>query len=240
MGEPAAEEEQDNTGGRLGATLPPAATNNQHLEEETSQDQASGELKNKCEKCFKGFPSLTLLRYHYCSHFRGLLKKKYAELFEENKCLLCQKTFANSGRLLLHIGVQHDKINEILKSKGLRILPPFMAANTSDDSVAVSKTEPTESELLEKEEARQEISNDIQTTEATPESRDNAMASPVTSSSQVLSSNQMQTTPAAIQSTTAAPSPSATPSAPLPQENSQQESSTCNYDLECEVCSQKQ
>ena len=69
--EPAAEEELDNTGGRLGgATLPPAATNNQHLEDETSQDQASGELKNKCEKCFKGFPSLTLLRYHYCSHFR--------------------------------------------------------------------------------------------------------------------------------------------------------------------------
>ena len=69
--EPAAEEELDNTGGRPGgATLPPAATNNQQLEEETSQEQASGELKNKCEKCFKGFPSLTLLRYHYCSHFR--------------------------------------------------------------------------------------------------------------------------------------------------------------------------
>ena len=171
---------------------------------------------------------------------RGLLKKKYAELFEENKCLLCQKTFANSGRLLLHIGVQHDKINEILKAKGLRILPPFMAANASNDSVAVSKTEPMESDLLEKEEATQEISNDMQTTEATPESGDSAIAFPVTSSNLVLSSNQMQTTPAAIQSTTAAPSPSATPSAPLPQENSQQESSTCNYDLECEVCSQKQ
>jgi len=239
--EPAAEEELDNAGGRPGgATLPAAATNNQHLEEETSQDQASGELKNKCEKCFKGFPSLTLLRYHYCSHFRGLLKKKYAELFEENKCLLCQKTFANSGRLLLHIGVQHDKINEILKSKGLRILPPFMGATASNDSVAVSKTEPMESDLLEKEEATQEISNDMQTTEATPESGDNAIASPVISSNQVLSSSQIQTTPAAIQSTTAAPSPSATPSAPPPQENSQQESSTCNYDLECEVCSQKQ
>ena len=171
---------------------------------------------------------------------RGLLKKKYAELFEENKCLLCQKTFANSGRLLLHIGVQHDKINEILKSKGLRILPPFMAATASNDSVAVSKTEPMESDLLEKEEATQEISNDMQTTEATPESGNNAIASPVISSSQVVSKGQMETTPAAIQSTTAAPSPSATPSAPLPQENSQQESSTCNYDLECEVCSQKQ
>jgi len=235
--EPAAEEELDNAGG---ATLPPAAANNQHLEEETGQDQASGELKNKCEKCFKGFPSLTLLRYHYCSHFRGLLKKKYAELFEENKCLLCQKTFANSGRLLLHIGVQHDKINEILKSKGLRILPPFMAATASNNSVAVSKTEPMESDLMEKEEATLEISNDMQTTEATPESGDSAIASPVTSSSQVLSKGQMQTTPVAIQSTTAAPSPSTTSSAPMPQESSQQESSTCNYDLECEVCSQKQ
>merc|ERR1719209_2332441 len=80
----------------------------------------------------------------------------------------------------------------------------------------------------------------MQTTEATPESGDNAIASLVTSSNQVLSSSQIQTTPAAIQSTTAAPSPSATPSAPPPQENSQQESSTRNYDLECEVCSQKQ
>ena len=32
--------------------------------------QTSAESKNKCEKCEKGFPSLTLLRYHYCSHFR--------------------------------------------------------------------------------------------------------------------------------------------------------------------------
>ena len=66
--EPVAEEESN---GRP-AGEPQGSSDNQHAEAESSLEQNSGasEGKNKCEKCYKGFPSLTLLRYHYCSHFR--------------------------------------------------------------------------------------------------------------------------------------------------------------------------
>ena len=72
--EPVAEEESNNSGRHPAALLPANkpqdSANNQHAESESSLGQNSGEGKNKCEKCYKGFPSLTLLRYHYCSHFR--------------------------------------------------------------------------------------------------------------------------------------------------------------------------
>ena len=114
-----------------------------------TQQPDSEDLKNKCEKCTKGFPSLTLLRYHYCSHFRGLLKKRFSSLFEDNKCLSCGKTFANSGRLLLHIGVQHDKINEILRLKGMTVLPPWTTSSATEEGGSTQpapKQEPVDRE----------------------------------------------------------------------------------------------
>jgi len=244
--EPAAEEESNNSG-RHPAALPAepqGSTNNQHAEAESGLGQNSGEGKNKCEKCYKGFPSLTLLRYHYCSHFRGLLKKKYAELFEDNKCLICQKTFANSGRLLLHIGVQHDKINEILKSKGLRVLPPFMTTVSTPDSAAVSKIEPMESEPAKGEPSMLDLSTNTKTminTSVVPAPM--VINSSSTNISPSITSTPSISTPAVPTIPTPPAGPAATsPAPPSAQslENSQQDSTPCNYDLECEVCSQKQ
>ena len=138
--EPVAEEETNAE--ETNETQPQgAAETNQENDGDDSED-----AKNKCVKCNKGFASLTLLRYHYCSHFRGLLKKRFSSLFNDNKCLVCQKNFANSGRLLLHIGVQHDKINEILRLKGMPVLPPFVTAGEGEHATtpapAVSKVEP--------------------------------------------------------------------------------------------------
>ena len=77
-----------------------------------------------CEKCHKPFSTVILLKYHYCSHFMSLLKKNYEHLLDsKNTCQECKKNFQNSRRLLLHIGVNHDKINDILKSRGLKTLP---------------------------------------------------------------------------------------------------------------------
>ena len=71
--EPVAEEEPNNSE-RLAVPGGPQAkgsTENRCAEAESSVGENSvAEGKNKCEKCYKGFPSLTLLRYHYCSHFR--------------------------------------------------------------------------------------------------------------------------------------------------------------------------
>ena len=40
----------------------------------------------KCERCGKKFKKLILLKYHYCSHFRGNLGQ-FASLVEGSKCL---------------------------------------------------------------------------------------------------------------------------------------------------------
>merc|ERR1719334_1188833 len=77
--------------------------------------------KLKCQKCGKLFFRLTQLRYHYCSHFFGLLKKRFDHMFDDNKCLLCLKTFKTPRYLFVHIGVSHGKIDEILKMKGLTV-----------------------------------------------------------------------------------------------------------------------
>merc|ERR1719341_1290219 len=243
--EPVAEEEPNNSGRPAVSGEPQDSADNHPAETESSQVENSAEGKNKCEKCYKGFPSLTLLRYHYCSHFRGLLKKKYAELFEDNKCLICQKTFANSGRLLLHIGVQHDKINEILKSKGLRVLPHFMTSVSNLDSAAVSKIEPMESEPTRS--ASSMLDSSTKTTLNTSvvpaplviNSSSPNISSTITSTSAISTPDvpTIPTPPTGPAATSpASPSPPSVPS----QENSRQDSSSCNYDLECEVCSQKQ
>ena len=174
-----------------------------------------------------------LLEHNVYVLFRGLLKKKYAELFEDNKCLICQKTFANSGRLLLHIGVQHDKINEILKSKGLRVLPPFMTTVSTPDSAAVSKTEPMTSQANEP--TRPELSVNTK-----PQVNFEPAPAAIVSNASTINPSTIPvpgpTNPTPPLSTPASPT---RPSAQT-QENSQQDASTCNYDLECEVCSQKQ
>ena len=174
-----------------------------------------------------------LLEHNVYVLFRGLLKKKYAELFEDNKCLICQKTFANSGRLLLHIGVQHDKINEILKSKGLRVLPPFMTTVSTPDSTAVSKTEPITSQANEP--TRPELSVNTK-----PQVNFEPAPAAIVSNASTINTSTIPvpgpTNPTPPLSRPASPT---RPSAQT-QENSQQDASTCNYDLECEVCSQKQ
>ena len=70
--EPVAEEEPNTSGKQAVPVVESQSStfNQQAAEAEPTHTQNSAEAKNKCEKCYKGFPSLTLLRYHYCSHFR--------------------------------------------------------------------------------------------------------------------------------------------------------------------------
>merc|ERR1719282_2101691 len=57
------------------------------------------------------------------------MKKNYGHLLDsKNSCQECKKNFQNSRRLLLHIGVNHDKINDILKSRGFKTLPPHSSS----------------------------------------------------------------------------------------------------------------
>lgn len=92
-----------------------------------------------CEKCKKVHETVLLLKYHYCSHYMNILRKRFLSLEDskKNTCFICKKTYPNSRRLLLHIGVNHDKINDILKLKGFKQLNPIQekAGETSKKSV---------------------------------------------------------------------------------------------------------
>ena len=92
--------------------------------QETSQQTSP--KKHVCEKCKKVHETSLLLKYHYCSHYMDILRKRFLshDDSKKNACFICKKTYPNSRRLLLHIGVNHDKINDILRLKGFKQLTP--------------------------------------------------------------------------------------------------------------------
>ena len=206
------------------------------------------DLKNQCEKCRKAFASLTLLRYHYCSHFRSILKKKFANLFDDNKCLECLKTFANPGRLLLHIGVQHDKINDILKSKGITQLPPFSATAAAEEASGnAGNTQQSHTVSKDSKKPYETQSND-----ATP-FRDIKNIPLISSPSETSDNLTIENVRYPSSSTEATPEPSnvssnetsysaisnASSVTPSASDKNNDSTTECNYELECQVCDQK-
>jgi len=116
------------------------APSDDYFNKDTNSTIFHNPTKYDCEKCQKGFTSMILLRHHYCNHFQKILNKRYAHLCSENKCLECSKTFSNLGRFLLHIGAEHDKINEILKDRGYKTLPPSGGSKLTEPAIQSSST----------------------------------------------------------------------------------------------------
>eukprot|EP00092_Neocalanus_flemingeri_P026307 GFUD01028520.1.p1 GENE.GFUD01028520.1~~GFUD01028520.1.p1 ORF type:complete len:657 (-),score=159.95 GFUD01028520.1:22-1992(-) len=226
------------------------------------------DLKNQCEKCKKAFASLLLLRYHYCFHFRGILKKQFANMFHDNKCLECYKIFANPGRLLLHIGVQHDKINDILKSKGITELPPFSAtaAALGGDEASVntgnihqpSPVVASDDDTTEKVSKSQEIASlrdikNIPLISTQPEPSNlpavenvstpcNTSITPKNVSTPCNTSITPRPSNASLNESSSAVTSNAssvTPPANISDLNIFDSTTECNYELECQVCDQK-
>ena len=59
---------------------------------------------------------------HYTSHFQRELEQAYGHLLSEDmQCTLCQKDLRNfiKSKVWIHIGVTHDKTNDILVKKGI-------------------------------------------------------------------------------------------------------------------------
>jgi len=59
---------------------------------------------------------------HYTSHFQRELEQTYGHLItEEQQCTLCQKDLRNfiKSKIWIHIGVTHDKTNDILTKRGI-------------------------------------------------------------------------------------------------------------------------
>ena len=82
----------------------------------------------ECEECKKPQTSLLNLKKHLCIHFMSVLKKNFAQSYDKEKCLLCNTSIPSLKAFLLHAGIHHDKLNSVLKMKGMTELPPLSAS----------------------------------------------------------------------------------------------------------------
>ena len=216
-------------------------------------------LEYKCEvkNCNKPFSTVILLKYHYCSHFMSMLKRNHEHLLDNsNSCKDCKKNFQNSRRLLLHIGVNHDKINEILRSRGYKELPPH-SASMLQQAVATKAAEKAAaaSAAAEKEKGVFDVRKIldvknvplIPTPRRTSETDTGTKESSSSQSSSVASSSGSSVSPSESSQTAslAPPGPPASSDsteASLSAKTAQDKDKTeanCNYELECQVSYEK-
>ena len=66
-----------------------------------------------CDICDEKVSSINLLWYHYCVHYMSELKSISIDLRKGNQCLVCEKHFVTEDKLIYHIGVIHQMLNEI-------------------------------------------------------------------------------------------------------------------------------
>jgi len=179
--------------------------------------------KYPCEKCPKSFESLLMLRYHYCQHFRSILSKRNSNLIDGDKCLECSKVFPNSGKLLLHIGVQHSKIDSILDAKGI--------GGASRSSLGPGSVRLKQEADKTEESINVGLANDgvALNTFKTGIVSDPKHSAPVATGSDVKSADK--------ELLLKSPDKSAA-SRDVAKDKSKELSSECNYELSCQVCNQ--
>lgn len=81
--------------------------------------------RSQCEVCGATFLATNKLAQHMCAHFMGQLRA-LESLYSDLTCLSCEFAFTTEHALLLHIGLKHRKINEILAAEGKQ---PLLLAN---------------------------------------------------------------------------------------------------------------
>jgi len=96
------------------------------------------QLERSCELCIQDFSSVPVssLAYHYCNHFSDKMQTYFSTYYFNKTCKICKKSFGTIDKLMVHIGVRHGKINNILNSvhlKPLRFPKKKKAKTTSAD-----------------------------------------------------------------------------------------------------------
>ena len=81
------------------------------------------ERSHCCAVCFQSFSSSVTLAFHYCKHFTDNLEElELSDLVQApalTRCVPCKKTFPDRQAVLSHVGVRHQRLNEILRSNGI-------------------------------------------------------------------------------------------------------------------------
>ena len=87
----------------------------------------------ECEMCKVKRNTFSSLERHYCLHLWSELSVKFPSISFNRKCPFCKTQFPNSLRFFFHIGCTHEKINDILKQKGLKMLPFNQVKNQKNE-----------------------------------------------------------------------------------------------------------
>ena len=100
--------------------------------------------------CKQKLATLHLLEQHLCRHFMKEIQDGYKELQDDLRCTLCSSVFKQKHSLVLHIGCKHGKINEVLKSRNLPVLPaPVLNNPTSAMQKQLQKVKKEKFENIE-------------------------------------------------------------------------------------------
>ena len=106
-----------------------------------------------CQKSvsLKNVGSRSAILNHYTNHFQSELENSYGHLIIKDTCKLCKKdlsTFVKTKRWI-HIGVTHNKTNEILSQKGIK--PIDSGLKMKRKSLAEDPLDATENSSMEEE-----------------------------------------------------------------------------------------
>ena len=214
-----------------------AVTPQEPKEKETEMTQATETDEgmkletHKCQKCQKHFPTLIMLKSHYCGHFLSIIKKKFQSSYSDLNCLEknCNKKFPSLQKLLVHIGVIHDKINIILKMKGIEELPPNQMPTENSKPSKDVKSEP-----LIKPTSKPATPTIKQKQGVTPEQ---AVATPKPANSNTVPISAPPVPPQTpARKTSEVDSPTSVAQTPSEKKSLDKE---CNFTQECQVCKQK-
>ena len=191
----------------------------------------------QCEvqKCSKPFSEAKLLKYHYCSHFMSVLRKNYEHLLNStNTCKECNKNFANSHKLLQHIGSFHDKIIDILKTRGYKAELPVHSSNNQRATLMTKTNTGKENDSVNSNvtvEVRKVV--EVAETTAPRDSSETPLAGIVSSSAGKKTGGDPTRLESLLKKVTGPP--------PAGRRKSRQsgagagDTSRCNYELECQV-----
>eukprot|EP00092_Neocalanus_flemingeri_P039113 GFUD01042575.1.p1 GENE.GFUD01042575.1~~GFUD01042575.1.p1 ORF type:complete len:623 (-),score=129.86 GFUD01042575.1:60-1928(-) len=134
--------------------------------DDESNDSNSSTGSNKgpkiCLICNKKSRNLSFLWQHYCkSHFMKQLRTDCDQFVNsrELKCEICTEVMENKQDLYMHIGINHEKLNLILRKNGLNPLESILKeTSTMEEKVAKFRI-PKKTEQIYSQEALQAINN---------------------------------------------------------------------------------
>jgi len=183
------------------------------------------------QKCSKPFSEAKLLKYHYCSHFMSVLRKNYEHLLNStNTCKECNKNFANSHKLLQHIGSYHDKIIDILKARGYKAELPVHSSNQRATLMTKTNTGKENDSVSNVTVEVRKVVEVSGTPSGTTASRDPAES--VSSSAGKKTGGDPTRLESLLKKVTGPPAAGRRKS----RQSGVGDTSRCNYELECQVC----